>query len=229
MLKRLFGLDWLAKKLGYVEQDVRTLRRDFTDLVGRVQQFEERIADGAPVLTPAKPRCAACRHPADAHREVGCIGDFTACGCLAYTAPEQQKPPLCKHPMSRLGADGCRDCGESMAEIASVWCDAPEALRTAPARHSLLTLALAPDNHKATMRVVSGQAYRKARHSGDLKPLREALGIRQDHRTAERCIKLDDPERDEVLLVFEGFEDDDLEDAPPVDEARLSDLRRKMP
>lgn len=54
MLRAWLGIDWLRRKLGYVESLVHTIRRDLTDLVGRVQELEERMADVAPVLTPAR-------------------------------------------------------------------------------------------------------------------------------------------------------------------------------
>lgn len=49
MIRKLLGLDWLARKFGYVEQDVRIMRRDFTDLVGRVQELEERLVERVPL------------------------------------------------------------------------------------------------------------------------------------------------------------------------------------
>lgn len=68
MIRKLLGLDWLARKLGYVEQDVRVMRRDLTDLVGRVQELEERAAGVVrlpqltrvePMPVPVKPHCVA--------------------------------------------------------------------------------------------------------------------------------------------------------------------------
>ena len=170
------GLDWLAKKLGYVEQRVNGLRSDLTDLVGRVQQLEER--DSKPEKTE-----------------------------LRLQAEKRLEAIRAKHCPCQ-----CESCGGRWLE------HRPEECSCRATRRSLVDLALRPSNDRAAYWPVPGQAYRMAKQGHGTEKLRAALGVRQDHRTAERCIVLSDPERDEYLLVFEGFEDDDLEDevaAPP--------------
>lgn len=43
MIAKLLGIDWLARKLGYVEGDVRTARRDMCALESRVQELEAEV------------------------------------------------------------------------------------------------------------------------------------------------------------------------------------------
>jgi hypothetical protein len=76
-------------------------------------------------------------------------------------------------------------------------------------RKSLIELAAAASTPGYSQRcvVVPARAYRLARH-GHIHELKSHFATRAEHRTAERCVAFSMPERDEVLLVFEGFDDD---------------------
>jgi hypothetical protein len=54
VLGKLLGLDWLARKLGYVEQDVRIMRRDLTDTTLRLEKLEQIVCDLLLGDAPAK-------------------------------------------------------------------------------------------------------------------------------------------------------------------------------
>lgn len=59
------------------------------------------------------------------------LGDAPAKGRETHEGYRETGVELCRHPMSRLVAGkGCGACGMPFGEIGSVWCDAPDSIRS---------------------------------------------------------------------------------------------------